>query len=369
MAKYNWNIDTIQERYHDCVMRWDKEDNPDLKALYFETGKCLKYYIESIENQTQTPLLELYNFEKDNLKEREFLWPLYQEFSQINPKAIPNTPKLKTSSLSPKDLLDLTHDFYKSLNSFFFGHFMQNFYRRNDHIKFTPQNINYKYDGVCIFIPHTNEAFIEIIRNYTLEDVVKVIHEYGHATGYSINFLNRFYPNLYYTEIISLFFELISADFLGNIFGQDKSTIIKAINHNTMSELAKITSFKIDLITAESLLPNGYNRNKDIKQTAQILLDLDSLKTEYLFADENLEISDYTIGYIIAIELYFIYLEDKDRALHILKKIILYNAKSELDYFKHLKRLGIIPNLHIQEYESMLQKDVATLSRKKSTQQ
>ncbi|MBE6156482.1 MAG: hypothetical protein E7161_01930 [Firmicutes bacterium] len=366
MAKYNWTIDDIQERLNECIMLWDKEQDPDLKELYFRTGLNLRKFLEEQEDKNNEKLLNLYTSEKDVLNSVIPFWSLYQDFSRVNNTRIQNVSQLKQCSLTPKDILTFTHDFYKSLGSFFFNHFMKIFLRRNDHTMFLPPDAKVSYAGMTLYIPHNNEAFIQIYREYTINDIITSIHEYAHGTSYSINFLNLFAPHYFYTEIITAFFEMIGADFLSSTFGQENSTIIKATNHNTMVEIGKVTSHKIDLITAESLLPNGYQRNKDLKKVANELLELDSAKTEYLFSQENLDVDNYIMGYIIAMELYFIYLEDRDKALYILKKMLLQNAKSELDYFINIKKLGIIPNFHTLEYRNQLDQSVQKLTRKSS---
>jgi len=365
MAKYNWTNETIRERYMECIELWYKETNPTLKESYFRTARNLQNFLESKEEtKASFPLLESYNFEKENLSQREFLWSLYQEFAKVNSKPILNIPNLKNTTLSPKDILELTYDFYKGLDPFIFKHFMQNFHMRKDHIRFVNSQSNNDFAGINIVISHRCESFIEVVSENTINDVITTIHEYGHTTSYIINPFNKCTPNFYFTEVITLFFELIGADYLGKLFGNDESIILKADNHNTMSDFANITSNKIDLFIGESLLTNGYTKNEDLKNLAKELVNLDSEKLEDLFKNENVETDDYVIGYIIAIELYYIYLEDKDKAMYILKKMLLYKAKSELDYYNNLKRLGIIPNQHIHEYVTTLQSDVLTLSRK-----
>ena len=240
---------------------------------------------------------------------------------------------------------------------------MKSFRMRKNHIRFVSQEQENNFAGISIYLPYRDEAFVEIVREHTINDIITTIHEYAHLTSYSINIFNKLSPNFYYTEIISLFFELIGADFLGTQFGIDKSTILKAENHNTMSEFADITSYKIDLITFESLFLQGYTKNKDIKLIGRDFLNLSSEKVNYLFKNENIEISDYVIGYIIALELYYIYLEDKEKAMFILKKMLLYSAKSKLDYYNNIKKLGIIPNQHIEKYVTTLKSDVLKLSR------
>lgn len=365
MAKYNWTNETIRERYMECIELWYKETNPTLKKSYFRTARNLQNFLESKkETKPNFSLLESYNFEKENFSQREFLWEIYQEFAKVTKSPILNIPDLNNTSLSPKDILELTYDFYKSLDPFIFKHFMQHFHMRKDHIRFVNQKDNNDFSGINIVISHRNEAFIEVVSENTINDVITTIHEYGHLTSYTINPFNKCTPNFYYTEVITLFLELIGADYLGNLFGSDNSIILKADNHNTMSDFTNITSRKIDLFTCEELIPNGYTKNEDFKTIGKELLNLNFEEIKSLFTNENVEIDDYVIGYIVAIELYYIYLEDKDKAIYILKKMLLYKAKSELDYFNNLKRLGIIPNQHIHEYVTTLRSDVLTLSRK-----
>lgn len=54
---------------------------------------------------------------------------------------------------------------------------------------------------------------------------------------------------------------------------------------------------------------------------------------------------------MLAIELYKIYKEDKDKALYILKHIIMLDNTSNEQYYCNIQRLGLVPNLSIDEFQ------------------
>ena len=73
---------------------------------------------------------------------------------------------------------------------------------------------------------------------------------------------------------------------------------------------------------------------------------------------------EFLSSYIIAIELYMLYKEDKDKALDTLKRIILLNEMpDEEQYYSNIKRLGIIPNLSLRGFEKDLQAESLKLTR------
>ena len=57
-----------------------------------------------------------------------------------------------------------------------------------------------------------------------------------------------------------------------------------------------------------------------------------------------------------ALELYMLYQKDKDLALHYIKQIIMMRGNSEKQYYYNIKRLGIIPNEHLQEFQENLKR-------------
>ena len=368
MAKYNWTIDTLINRMKLIERLIEKETDEEQLFLLQTDYRNLQNHIDDYFDNTKEDmfkLLEGLQYLKDELTPMEFLWPDFQEFAQLTPKFI-KSPTLKRCNLSKNDLLSITHDFYKQLNSFFFGNFMKNFYRRNDHIVFRIHEENSLYVGETITLPSLKESFIEILREYTTEDVLTTIHEYSHATSTSINPYHLSSSKTLYTEIDTIFMELIASDYLDKLMKSFNAPIIKADKINEFSGNAETLCAQIDLIEAERQQKNGFRNNKHLKQIALEEYDIEPDEVEDILNFPQIHSSIYLTSFMFALELYKMYKEDQEKALYYLKKIILLDDLSEEQYYHSIKRFGIIPNLSTSEFYKECKSDVLRLTRKKS---
>ena len=84
-----------------------------------------------------------------------------------------------------------------------------------------------------------------------------------------------------------------------------------------------------------------------------------------LFTLPNFTGIDYVVSYMFALELYKLYLIDKEKALYYLKKIILLECRSSQEYYCNIKRLGLFPNLTSSELHKKFTNEALTLTRKK----
>lgn len=353
MKKYNWNIDTLLNKCNELRRRYNKETDENIKRIYLSDIMTLQEYIRNNSYNKYTKddkLLKIYNEEKKHLKEYMFLWGFFKEFNSINKNIVLPDKDYKTISLDEKDILDLTHDFYKSLNSFLFGNFMKNYYQRRNHIYFRSFEEKDTIDGETLFIASTNESYINVFRSYTIDDLLTTIHEYGHALTYCANIYNLFNPNDYYAEIIPIFLELIASDYIGKNIDNSYSSLIKENRQNLYHIFNDIINSKLKLIESETLLDKGYQTNKDLKFIGRTFCNIDKDNINILFNKDNTYLDECVIAYIIAIELYELYQIDKDKCLDIVKKIILLEGKSNKTYFDEIKRLGINPNQNSYEY-------------------
>lgn len=367
MTKYNWTIDTLQERLILIEKLIKNETDPKklqlLKKDYYELQKHIDDYYDRTPNE-KMKLLETFQYLKKNLNQIEFLWLDFQEFARIVNKPI-FVPDLKKCSLSKTDLLDITHDFYKSLNKFFFGNFMKNFYRRNDHIVFRGDD-NLGLSGTTLTLSSLKESFIEIFRHYTFEDILTTIHEYSHATSASINPKHLDGTKSLYSEIDSIFMELIASDYIDSLFKDDFSTIFKAEKLYEYCDNASKLSIIIGAIEDEPKAKEGYVSNKQLKHTLQKEFAVIPDEVDFIIDEQNKYSPIYLTSYMFALELYRLYKEDKEKALYYLKKIILLEDMSEYEYYCNIKRFGIIPNLSLQSHYKEIKRDALKLTRKKS---
>ena len=156
-------------------------------------------------------------------------------------------------------------------------------------------------------------------------DYIPIIaHEMGHA----IEFLSNFHPYLFYInsnyiEIVSMFFDMICNYYFSNTFKNE--ALSYAIYNDNL-----IRCFSDFIINPES----------------------------YKVAINTLP---YVIGKSIALEIFMIYMHDKDEALYLIKKIIEIPKFIEpVEYYKRILNLGIIPNKALDKYENILKRKLKT---------
>lgn len=369
MKKYNWTIDTLYNRVDYLKALLDKANNKK-EITEIQTDICrLENWILDFNDDTNYDMLgflEIYQDFKDDFLPLKFLWNDYNYFFESS-KSI-NVPflELKRNSLSTDDILSLTHDFYKSLNSSFYTNFMKNFDKRKKHIAFQPQD-NLEFCGETIVIKTTKEAFLTVGRYYTLEDFTTTVHKYSHATSFQINPNHLDHFKRSFTEIDSMFMELISSDYYKSLTNDNNATMVKTKIHNSYSLSSRDVALIISLIEKELERKEEFKCNKDIRQSLDEKRFL-SLELDDILLHSSIDLSIYLTSYLFAIELYNLYKEDKEKALYILKKIILLDNKDEQQYYSNIKELGIIPNLGLHEYQTNLQNEAEqiSLSRKKN---
>ena len=368
MNKYNWTIDTLIGRL-ELIEKLIKgeTDSKKLELLkrdyYFLQNHINDYFDHTPEEKY--PLLDSLEYFKDSLGQHHYLWGDIKEFTEELGRPI-KTPGLKQCTLSKDDILDITHDFYKSLNRFFYGNFMKNFYRRKDHIVFRNYNSKIKYTGEAINLPSLKESFIELLREYTIEDILTSIHEYSHATSSLINPKHLSYSKTLFTEIDSIFMELVANDYLEKLFKNNTAPIFKAMKLNEFCGYGDDFQAIIDLIKAEEKLENGYTNNKLLKRIAEEHCNIYPIEVEMILNETKMSNLVYLISYMFALELYTLYKEDKEKALYYLRKIIMLDGLDEFEYYNNIKKIGIIPNQSLRNYQKQVQEEIQILTRKKS---
>lgn len=366
MAKYNWNIDTLMEKLDLIQKLIPFENDPDKLKLLQRDYSIIEEHIEDYfedDYTEQMKLLEYFIYIKDNFQTIEYLWPEFLKFASTVKKPI-ITPELKRNSLNNDDLLSITHDFYKSLNRFYFSNFMKNFGKRHNHIVYKRYNYE-NLSGETLALPSLKENYIEIYRDYTNEDILTTIHEYSHAISSNINPNHLSEEKSIFTEIDSLFMEIIASDYISNLFHDNTNVICKSNVLNDHYSNARDYRLMINLIKAERKLPNGFTSNKELKTIAKNKYQILPEVIDDVIGNPNLHNIIYLTSYMFAIELYKVYKEDKEKALHYLKKIIELDNMSELEYYNNIIKLGLIPNLSTKEYYEIVLNDALKLTRRK----
>ncbi len=375
MGKYNWTINDIEYKLEVLQKKYETAKNEKEQATIMSDINMLECYIDDYYNGTQDThnikLLTKYRDLKNILNNINYLWDDYIDFyNYANTffKDYDEELSLKRNSLSKKDILILTHDFYKQLNPFIYGNFMKLFYRRNDHVTFNPVHPDLNKglcNGMSTSLLSCKEAYLEIGRNYTIDDVVTTIHEYGHATSALICENHELDNKFLYSEVDTLFLELASLKYLKEVTKDKNVSILKIMdyieNYNRSLDINDMIAIK----ERENSISGGYKTNKMLKEMAFKTSNIYNEELESIIDNINSNSYVYLTGYLYALELYNTYKEDKEKALNDLKKFICLNANDEKGYYKKIKQLGIIPNLHIDNFNKEISNDLHKLTLKK----
>ena len=291
-------------------------------------------------------ILDKYPFAKDDLlKARRILkyntWlPLDTLFS------------MKQCNLSNDDILELTHDFYKQFDSYFFKKFMGVFKYRKDIVSFK------NYDGggtlgTCYELLCASTSYIQILRDHNIGDVTTTIHEFMHATSFSINPNHLYDPNKdFLSEFDTTFINLLATDYISQNL---KTEQIYANSFNALVDHYNSinSAYILDLIKDEDITSNKDLSSFIKSHEANLEIILHYIKMDlpfYLFI--------YSLPFIFAVELYNIYKTDKDKAIYLLKKIINANCNSKEEYYQMMLDFGLIPGRHLNTYAVDINKKV-----------
>ncbi len=299
------------------------------KLIFFEKIKCMPYskFSENII-QTYNIFLSAYTYKNifddsinimQNIKKPNapIIFP-YDDFENINPH-------------------DLMHDFFKSTNVKLYNLFCKAEKR-------TCFNINENYENDFILIGALNKAYNNVSGETPEITYFNMAHEYGHTISGIYNHKRGASFNLDLSELESIFIQLIYSDFIKDNFSLNNSNSLNIDYYLLINEYLNsycfiksiIKLFKDNNFPAKNkftkIIQNNLNQQRSMKEVIDECFEF------------NNEIT-YIISYLFAIELYNIYIVDKDKALDIFFKII----KLSNDDFRYVEKL-LTPNKNLTNY-------------------
>ena len=376
MQKYSWTVDTLIDRLNYLEsLNTDGFSSFELDVVDFDKEQ-LKSNIEDLKNPPKPVegILNQYNLRKKALEKVKFFFPFYQEFlekgksfmdtyNEVNPidEDCQSVIDLKISSLSKEDIIELTHDFFKNLNSQFYKIFLKPFNYRYDHTIFLPNDNQNLFSGETFHLISTDETFINVYRDFTINDLLIAIHEYTHAICLEINPYDCSIEKGLFGEIATLFMELVAQDYITNTLHNEEGMMAKINYHLNNIDDAILINLTMALMNIEKNNLHSFQSGKEIKKYKYLLpKDLQKFSlTEYLqlyYAYQE----EYLSSYMYAIELYETYKNDPDKDFYYLNKIIRLNLNTRRQYYYNIKRFGLTPNLSQEKFQEEF-----TLSKKK----
>ena len=380
MKKYNWSQSILENKLNmliDEIIKRGGSFNRKTNEIILENANkesillgfdisLLMNMIATVDKSFEYPilagddlsLLEIYRESQEELENisfaKEDILNFYKESTLFSSDI--TYEEQKTMNLKTDDILTIVHDFYKSLNPYFFKIFMKVFKQRKNNLKTFNKEDTTPFMGCSYMLPYLNETYIAIARTYDIEDIITFAHEYMHTINYSINPRGAYEKNKsYFFEIDTLFIELIITDYLRNLFKNNEADKANLITHLEYCNQVIYSSIIYTLTDYEKTNNTQLQSNKQMKELIKNTFGIKENIFEEIFQTSDTEIIiKYIISYMFAIELYLLYLNDKDKSLYILKKIIQVKGLSKEEYYKYIKSLGLFPSTSIHEYEEII---------------
>jgi len=219
--------------------------------------------------------------------------------------------------------------------------------------------------GDTFYIPYYDEIHIRMKRHHKFSDIKILAHELGHAMQFLTNFNSNIYEeNFAFCEVISTFFELLLCDYMKQ-FPKFKDAAenaeLKWFNFCTQH-------CRLYLLENEMMLHWFEIRNQNPERHYALLQNLlRELEVNYdtilegnldkLFSLELHTYTPYAIGYILAIELFFVYRKDKELGLLLLEEYMKMDLRTSKEkYYENILAFGITPNKNLENYKKLILK-------------
>ncbi len=313
----------------------------------------LTHYIKRFEKNFSDQRVSLYDRLLDDADDVVFFKPFYP-FSEIFSKTGRPQKELSFDTnyspfvMSDEQVMEDAHSFFLQQGDFFSEQFQEFESEASDHLKFISDSADTA--GETLTLKSTGEAYVFVPNYSNITKFTILIHESEHAIDFFTN--PDFLDAHVISETASVFMEIISCDFIAKKYGlYNDSFQRRNFLHTLIKSQATILKDKIELLDV-------VNKNRNLDKSK-----LFDLLAKYDFTEEDLEFyleatitqdNSYQIPYLIAVELYVIYQNNKRLALKILEDII--RNANQYNIFEILGKYGIILNKSILEYENSLYK-------------
>ncbi len=272
------------------------------------------------------------------------LYPLVNEFLSTEfGEEVHFEPNYTVWDISDNEAYSTVGDFFREQGEFFSDGFSEFDEEADNHLKFIDKTND--TDGEMIFLKSTGDAYI-FCPNYS--DITKLTilsHELEHVIDCFKNPL--FYENFLIRETVAIFMEMVFGDFCARKYKLvDDHLQRKYALHCILKSHARIFVDKYEML---ELIEQNKNLSKDELLALLNNYGFDISCIEFLMENTITEDSFYILAYLISLEVYFIYYKNKDKALMILKDIILNGTDNNI--LDIISKYGIILNSNLSNYE------------------
>ena len=346
---------------------WDKEEfiaqRQKLETLYnCEADVKTKVYLQKVMDCSDDLFNKTFNnFPAPNMSKEQRLTDIanstliysryysiissfFSECCELNPQIVSISEQLDKirknndfpflytgAKLSQSNVLSLVNNFYQGFDEELYAYFLRAYEDRFNFVKFFKNKIKSNNDcnGYTLFIDGVQKNFIAISETAPIETYACAIHEYGHAIHNLINpQISYTDNNNFFVEIASIFPEMVAiyenqpnfsplqqSYYLYSLFLSYYDSAELLCLHTPVINLWKECNFKFNFKFFHELKKYYDIDYKCFKELSCNIID-----------DEGI----YILSYIISLELFHIYKQDKKRALELFKKILKYPVTDDL---------------------------------------
>lgn len=351
MFKYKWDLYELKNNIEVLQKLYENETNKDNKSVILEYIEMYQYMLmlvskskvgnkilnDDLEYEDIDSLIDeqIFSYQNNDLNIVNMVLQSYLPFKDVyfTNYSLNNIPLIATN----QDLVDVTNDFFKKMLPNSLIKEFQEGIKNNHSIQFSYTKKNDNYSGVTLFDSVLKKKYIYISRTNMLVDLVVLPHEAFHyfLNDYDVYIMTKY--NMYYTtEIEGGFANILFGDYFYNYSSENKNYFNQyflEVFHDGISQLVVKNSFLDAIKDNQKLRMNKFNKTLSI---FDLMPFTDTQEILEYFTDP-LEINiKYTLGYLAAIDLYYIYQKDPELAFYLLKNIKF--IKQEHDVINALRR-------------------------------
>ena len=324
------------------------------EALYSVEYIMDLIYGDSKDTIVRETFKEKIDNEKYYRQHYEILFPYISKFSDnFTNDELFSYHNLRQRSSDREKILGMTCEFYNTLDKRFSKPFNRIFEKRDQWVKYV-DSIAGNYPCYTLPIYHSNVILMLLTRTNSIEDFRSAVHEYGHAIDVSYNQSNiENLERLPFSELVSKFMELIDSIYMEDKGYSPAELLFSNINDFTQNlESAIVINEKnniIDMVDRNKIY-SAKQAVKYLKNDVQMKdFGIDQVLNETMGAH-----LPYVVSYLLAIELYLIYLEDKNEALNTVYSFIRLKDYSVSDYLDFFKKSGVEMGKNTDAYVKLI---------------
>ena len=319
---------------------------------FYEDVLSQKELIPYFEIDDETNLLDIRNFNNEYLKNIQRYIPIYENFNTELYDSIEKYDlidkyfelieyPISDTAYTNKHVLSMIHDFYESIpDKEIQDIFQKEFNKKSQNVRFTDLN------SMTFYSKMIDYNFITIGNKNNFEKLSSLAHEYGHIIHDRIIKEYVDYEDGYpFVELFSYFMETLSLYYFYNKGNDKRSSLI------LLKALIETYDSSYNILVLDDTKNIKLNTPEDIKN-----FYLQEFGDIFLENNSNICVNyyhNYTLPYIIIIELLQEYNNDPESAIYKLKQII---KLRNCDYIKETQKIGIEFNKNTDKYVKQLNK-------------